>query len=98
MLCPRCGREKREAAKYCGNFRASLVSDVTCPDSAPPIDGTKTFATSGVRLWPKLPLHHHSPHPNRQAISDRPDSFADGRYQLIDFLGESLTIFSGLGM
>jgi len=87
MLCPRCGRENREGAKFCGKCRASLVPELACPacghSNQPDQDFCDECGHSLVEASaPSLPS------PGLASPSPHPTSFVSGRYKVKRFLGE----------
>ena len=83
MTCPECNFENPEAMKFCGNCATELVA--TCPScgfESPP--GFKFCGSCGADLQ----AGRGEETPARSEPSDKPTSFADGRYDVKELLGE----------
>ncbi|MCH8345892.1 MAG: protein kinase, partial [Chloroflexi bacterium] len=88
VLCPSCGHENPDGAKFCSECGTSFRQDPTCPScrssNAP---GAKFCNECGQTLTgpsppPRTPTPAPSPSPTL------PTSFAGGRYKVQRFLGE----------
>ena len=85
MQCPSCGQENRDDAKFCGECGATLAVDLTCPGCGASYDPGQKFCNEcGQNLAPTSPASLATAQPS----PDQPTSFADGRYQVKEFLGE----------
>jgi class 3 adenylate cyclase len=84
VLCPSCGRENREDAKFCKGCGGSLAS--TCPSCGADLDADASFCDKcGASLTEAAPpARTPTPAPSPAL----PASFAGGRYQVRRFLGE----------
>jgi predicted ATPase/class 3 adenylate cyclase len=83
MLCPSCGHENREGARFCGDCAAPLVDAIACPScgTSNPV-GQKFCDSCGQAI--SEPAAPPTPTPTPTI----PTSFAAGRYQVKRFLGE----------
>jgi len=97
MLCPSCGHDNREGARFCGNCRTSLVTAVPCPSCGMTNPGDQNFCDqSGQDLpagadssdAPPSPVSSAVAPPTATSTDAQPSSFAGGRYQVKRFLGE----------
>ena len=83
MICPECGFENPEGMKFCGKCGTVLVK--TCPSCAftsPPELNFCGSCGTDLEAGPREGM------PARSGPADEPRSFADGRYQVKEFLGE----------
>ena len=97
MLCPSCGHDNREGARFCGNCRTSLVTAVPCPSCGMTNPGDQNSCDqSGQDLpagadssdAPPSPVSSAVAPPTATSTDAQPSSFAGGRYQVKRFLGE----------
>ncbi len=85
MVCPSCGHENREGAKFCGECAAALGDTIACPACGMANPGGQKFCDScGGSI--SQPSAAQAPLPVPAA--ELPPSFASGRYQVRRFLGE----------
>jgi class 3 adenylate cyclase len=84
MLCPSCGHENREGARFCLGCGASLA--LSCPGCGKELPSGARFCDScGQAIGePTAP----PPTPTPAPAPTVPTSFASGRYQVKRFLGE----------
>ena len=81
MLCPSCGHENREGARFCLGCGASLA--LSCPGCGKELPSGARFCDSCGQASSE-PAAPPTPTPTPTA----PTSFAAGRYQVKRFLGE----------
>jgi len=85
MKCPNCQTENRDTAKFCRKCRKSLLTEVTCSEcghiNLPDSDYCEECAAPLTTEAPSTTV------PSRPS-SVEPTSFASGRYQVKQLLGE----------
>ncbi|HEY33077.1 MAG TPA: protein kinase [Dehalococcoidia bacterium] len=84
MICPKCQYDNLGGALFCGKCGQSLQSEIVCPQcgNANPQDHEFCFKCGH-------PLTEQAPVPTPEApSSSQPTSFASGRYQVKQLLGE----------
>ncbi len=89
MQCPSCGFENPDQFKFCGECGTPLTG--TCPAcdfQNPP--GLKFCGNCGASLASsgETPRGTVPPEPQPATTTHQPTSFANGRYQVKEFLGE----------
>ena len=83
MICSKCGFENPGAMKFCGKCATVLVAACpSCGFESPP--GFKFCGSCGT----DLEARRGEEMPARSEPSDEPTSFADGRYDVKELLGE----------
>jgi tetratricopeptide (TPR) repeat protein len=81
MKCPNCGTENPEGSGFCRGCGQSLQTEFKCPQCGYiNLQDSKFCNKCGQRLVKETPLAAPS--------SPEPTSFANGRYQVKEFLGE----------
>ena len=81
MQCPSCGHENREGRKFCTGCGIPLSS--ACPSCGSPTEAGERFCGEcGQTLVDSVPV------PSSPAAATQPTAFANGRYQVKEFLGE----------
>ena len=87
MQCPSCGHENRDSASFCGQCAASLVAEVACSacGTTNPL-GQRFCDSCAAPLGQALTQAPTVEAPFAPVRS--PASFANGRYQVKEFLGE----------
>ena len=89
MSCPTCQQENPQGARYCRECGGSLRSELSCPRCGHPnLSGSNFCNDCGQSL---LASAAQSSAPSPTLISSgaaQPTSFANGRYQVKDSLGE----------
>ncbi len=97
MNCPACGRENPDTAKFCGDCAHSLAATVACAacGSENPRDqrfchecGGPLSASAGASAGASAASGAPRSTPAAPADGDAPATLAEGRYQLVRFLGE----------
>src|SRR3989304_5841401 len=85
VLCPTCGQDNREAARYCEGCGGVLAP--VCPGCQAQLRPSARFCDSCGRAVSE-PTAPPAPPPTPQPSPTLPASFADGRYRVQRFLGE----------
>ena len=91
MLCPRCSRENPQGSKFCLDCGAPLSSACSrCGHELPP--GSRFCNACGTPVeQPSQPVvvdRPLTPPATQMRATPQPASFANGRYQVKEFLGE----------
>jgi hypothetical protein len=81
VLCPSCGYDNREGARFCGECAAPLVDAIACPSCSKSNPVGQSFCDSCGQA-----ISEPATPPTRTPTV--PTSFAAGRYQVKRFLGE----------
>jgi tetratricopeptide (TPR) repeat protein/archaellum biogenesis ATPase FlaH len=81
MKCPKCGTENPQGSAFCRGCGQSLQAELTCPQC-----GYVNLQDS--RFCNKCGKSLIEPTPEKTSPSPEPTSFANGRYQVKNFLGE----------
>jgi len=85
MTCPACGHENRDDASFCGACGASLAREVRCPACGRVNPANQNFCDGcGQRLRGAAPETSAT----SLVPASRAESFANGRYQVTERLGE----------
>ncbi|PKB64098.1 MAG: hypothetical protein BZY80_04180 [SAR202 cluster bacterium Io17-Chloro-G2] len=91
MLCPSCGHENREGARFCGNCRTSLVVAISCPSCGQSNPADQNFCDQcghDINLAMDTSATTPAPAVATTPVNHQPSSFAGGRYKVQRFLGE----------
>jgi hypothetical protein len=94
MICPACGHENRDSAKFCGGCAAPLSTSVDCPACGSENQRSQRFCDECAAplpgAEPATPRAATPSYPSPPAASadDVPATLSRGRYQLQRFLGE----------
>jgi class 3 adenylate cyclase/tetratricopeptide (TPR) repeat protein len=85
LLCPSCGHENREGAKFCGECATALGDTASCTNCGTANPAGQKFCDScGQSIGPG----RAAPAPTLAPAAALPASFAAGRYEVRRFLGE----------
>lgn len=88
MKCPQCGYENREGAKFCKKCGQPLKTELICPKCRYANTPDSDFCEQcGYRLA-DTSSSLQPPIPPTQPTQEQPISFASGRYQVKQLLGE----------
>ena len=89
MLCPSCGQENPEDSKFCGQCGSSLAAEHPCPTCGHLNPPDLRFCRGCGTSWGAADKPVSFPGTERSGKGAiHPTSFANGRYQVRDFLGE----------
>ena len=86
MQCRSCGTDNREGRKFCSQCASSLSSEILCSACGAANDPGDKFCGECARALEVVSAAPTST--KRTAAPQQPTSFANGRYQVHDFLGE----------
>ena len=86
MQCPSCGHENRDEAKFCRGCGETFAVDLSCPSCGAVYEQGQRFCDECGQGLARPSAVGTGTAPS--APADQPTSFADGRYQVKEFLGE----------
>ncbi|KKL99903.1 hypothetical protein LCGC14_1809790, partial [marine sediment metagenome] len=86
MLCPSCGYENQEGAKFCGECAASFDGAISCPSCGAGNPSGQKFCNECAQPLAEAAPPTRTPTPAPSPAL--PASFAGGRYRVERFLGE----------
>ncbi len=83
MICPSCGHDNPDGAKFCIECAHTLTLEPLCPECGHPNpQGSKFREECAYSLAEPTPEAAVTPQPPAARPSHDPTSFADGRYQV----------------
>src|SRR5438034_10085615 len=85
MICPACGHENPDTARFCRRCGASLEPQVKCPACGGWCRPGDLFC---MACGAPVGNAATAPPPRPATAPSEPTSFCDGRYQVKKFLGE----------